>query len=86
MATESRGEMLSEAVVRELAAEAAETGAPRKDDATEVVEQFANLANATTEFVVDSLTRTVAARPIVSLAAAAGAGFLFGQWSRWGYR
>jgi hypothetical protein len=84
------GRALNEAVVREVAAEVADTGsaAPRGrgGDAVEVVEQFANLANTMGEYVVDSLERSVASRPLVSLAAAAGAGFLFAQWSFGGRR
>lgn len=80
---------MNEAVVREVAAEVADTGsaAPgRGSDAAEVAEQFANLANTMGEYVVDSLARSVASRPFMSLAAAAGAGFLFAQWSLGGRR
>jgi hypothetical protein len=88
---EALGRALNEAVVREVAAEVADTGSAgaahgRPSDAAEVAEQFANLANTMSEYVVDSLERSVASRPLVSLAAAAGAGFLFAQWSLGGRR
>jgi hypothetical protein len=84
--SDAQGEVLNEAEVRRLAAEAADTAGPYKDDAFEAAEQFANLANTMSEYVVDSLSRSVASRPMVSLAAAAGAGFLLGQWSLGGRR
>lgn len=83
---EAEAEALNEDVVRAVAAEVADTGdaaQERRSDAAEVAEWFANLANTMSEYVVDSLERAAASRPLVSLAAA---GFLFAPWPFGGRR
>jgi len=78
------------AAARPFVAEAADDVKARREDVAEAAretgEHFADLANEMRDYVVASLSRSVSANPMLALAAAAGVGFLFAQWSSRGGR
>jgi ABC-type transporter Mla subunit MlaD len=67
-------------------AQAAAEGKVAVEAAGRAADRFGDLADEVRDYFIASASKSVKANPLVALAAAAGAGFLFAQWSRGGRR